>query len=70
MAELGLGLAGFAGVAASFGGRARAYGKVDLSRLMVLFICAGSVFAGSLAVVAFAAMGFEGATYTKVSVLA
>jgi hypothetical protein len=62
LAELGLGLAGFAGVAAAFGGRARAYDKVDLNRLMVLFVCAGSVVAGSLAVITLAALGFERAT--------
>ena len=62
LAELGLGLAGFAGVAAAFGGRARAYGKVDLSRLMVLFVCAGLVVAGSLATIALAALGLESAT--------
>jgi hypothetical protein len=62
LAELGLGLAGFAGVAAAFGGRAREYGKVDLSRLMVLFVCAGSVVVGSLAVITLAALGIEGET--------
>ena len=60
LAELGLGLAGFAGVAAAFGGRARDYGKVDFSRLMVLFSCAGFVVAGSLAVTTLAALGIEG----------
>jgi hypothetical protein len=62
LAELGLGLAGFAGVAAAFGGRARAYDKVDLNRLMVLFACAGSVVAGSLTVITLAALGLERAT--------
>ena len=62
LAELGLGLAGFAGVAAAFGGRARAYGEVDLNRLMVLFFSAGSVVVASLAVITLASLGLEGAT--------
>jgi len=72
LAELGLGLAGFAGVAAAFGGRARSYDKVDLNRLMVLFACAGSVVAGSLAVITLGALGLEAATIfvTVSSVLA
>jgi hypothetical protein len=52
-------LAGFAGVAAAFGGRAREYGKVDLNRLMVLFCCAGLVVVGALAVTALAAFGID-----------
>lgn len=66
LAELGLGLAGFAGVAAAFGGRARDYDKVDLNRLMVLFLCAGTVVAGSLAVIALAALGLGRATIFSV----
>jgi hypothetical protein len=48
MAELGL--AGFAGVGSAFGGRSRKYSKIDLTRLMVLFLSAGSVVADSLAI--------------------
>jgi len=60
MAELGLALAGFAGVGSAFGGRRREYGDIDLIRLMVLFLSAGSVVAGSLAVIALAYYGFNG----------
>ena len=62
LAELGLGLAGFAGVAAAFGGRSRNYGSIDLLRLKVLFFCAGSVVAGSLAIFTFASYGLEDTT--------
>ena len=37
IAELSLALAGFAGVAAAFGGRDRSYAPVEISRLRVLF---------------------------------
>jgi len=37
IAELALALAGFAGVAAAFGGRDRSYAPVELTRLRVLF---------------------------------
>jgi hypothetical protein len=59
MAELGLALAGFAGVGSAFGGRGRKYSEIDLIRLMVLFLSAGAVIAGSLAVLTFAAYGLE-----------
>lgn len=65
LAELGLGLAGFAGVAVAFGGRARAYGRVDLNRLIALFVCAGFVVAGSLAIIALAVLGLEEATVVR-----
>ena len=59
MAELGLGLAGFAGVAAAFGGRSREYGTTDLVRLKVLFFSAGSTVAGCLTVFTFASYGLD-----------
>jgi hypothetical protein len=62
LAELGLALAGFAGVAAAFGGRAREYGKVDFNRLMILFACAAIVVAGSLLIITLAAQGLADAT--------
>lgn len=62
LAELGLALAGFAGVGSAFGGRFREYGKIDLIRLMVLFLAAGSVVAGSLAVLTLASYGIDDAT--------
>ena len=37
VAELALGLAGFGGVAAAFGGRDRSYAPVEITRLRVLF---------------------------------
>ena len=62
LAELGLGLAGFAGVAAAFGGRSRVYGDLDLIRLMVLFFSAGSVVAGSLAIFTLDSFGLNHTT--------
>ena len=59
LAELGLGLAGFAGVGAAFGGRSRDYGSIDLLRLMVLFFSAGSAVAGSLAILTLASYGLD-----------
>jgi molybdopterin molybdotransferase len=68
MAELGLALAGFAGVGSAFGGRGRKYGEIDLIRLMVLFLSAGSVVAGSLAVLTIASYGLDHSTvYSIVS---
>jgi hypothetical protein len=37
IAELALGLAGFGGVAAAFGGRDRSYAPVEITRLRILF---------------------------------
>jgi len=69
MAELGLGLAGFAGVGSAFGGRSRDYGTIDLIRLMVLFLSAGSVVAGSLGIFTLASYGLDEATiYSIVSI--
>lgn len=48
IAELAVGLAGFAGVAAAFGGRDRAYAPVELTRLRALFVHAALVLASSL----------------------
>jgi hypothetical protein len=48
IAELSLGLAGFAGVAAAFGGRDRSYAPVEISRLRVLFTHAFLALATSL----------------------
>jgi hypothetical protein len=68
LAELGLGLAGFAGVGSAFGGRSRDYGRIDLIRLMVLFLSAGSVVAGSLAILTLGSYGLNDATnYSIVS---
>jgi hypothetical protein len=43
-----VGLAGFAGVAAAFGGRDRAYAPAELTRLRALFVHAALVLASSL----------------------
>lgn len=55
-------MAGFAGVAAAFGGPARSYDEVDLSRLKVLFACSGAVIASSLAVISLGTLGLEAET--------
>ena len=62
LAELGLGLAGFGGVAAAFGGRSKDYGSTDLVRIRALFFLAGSVVAGSLAILTLASYGLDDAT--------
>ena len=49
-AELSLGLAGFAGVAAAFGGRQRSHGPGDENRLFGLFVSAGVTLAGCMAI--------------------
>jgi hypothetical protein len=49
-AELSLGLAGFAGVAAAFGGRHRSYRPGDENRLVGLFVSAGVTLAGCVAI--------------------
>ncbi len=49
LAELSLGLLGFAGVAASFGGRERAYGTADRHRLGTLFFGSSMVLASCVA---------------------
>ena len=48
LAELALGLAGFTGIAAAFGGRERVYSHADQLRLLGIFVAAGSALAGSL----------------------
>ena len=50
LAELALGLFGFTGVAATFGGRDRSYSILDKVRMEGIFILASSVMLGSLAV--------------------
>ena len=48
IAELAVGLAGFGGVAAAFGGRDRSYAPVELTRMRALFAHAALVLASSL----------------------
>jgi hypothetical protein len=48
IAELALGLAGFAGVAAAFGGRDRSYAPVELTRMRALFVHAALALSCSL----------------------
>jgi len=48
LAELALGLAGFTGVAAAFGGRDRTYAATESFRIEGIFLMAGSVMVGSL----------------------
>ena len=58
VAELALGLAGFAGVAAAFGGKDRSYAPVEIFRLMSLFIVAFLALALSLVTISLLALGF------------
>jgi hypothetical protein len=58
VAELALGLAGFAGVAAAFGGRDRSYAPIENFRLQSLFIHAFLALALSLVTISLLALGF------------
>jgi hypothetical protein len=49
-AELSLGLAGFAGVAAAFGDRQRSHGAGDENRLFGLFVSAAVTLGGCVAI--------------------
>ena len=57
VAELALGLAGFGGVAAAFGGKDRAYAPVELGRLRSLFTHAFLALAVSLLTISLLALG-------------
>ncbi len=59
LAELALGLAGFTGVAAAFGGRDRVYSEADRSRLQAIFLAAGCVLVGSLCALTLTAAGWS-----------
>ena len=50
LSELALGLAGFGGVAAAFGGRERAFQATELIRLRAVFFGGGVVLGGALAI--------------------
>lgn len=67
IAELSIGLAGFSGVAAAFGGRERVFQPVERIRLTAVFVQAGSVFASCLAIYAVAAAGFSQASQFQVA---
>ena len=62
IAEISIGLAGFSGVAAAFGGRDRSFRRTERIRLTGVFVMAGSTLAGCLAIYATAAAGFIAAT--------
>jgi hypothetical protein len=62
LAELGLGLAGFTGVAATFGGRDRVYSPADRVRIESIFTLTGATIFGSLAALTFSAAGISPAT--------
>jgi hypothetical protein len=62
LAELALGLAGFTGVAGTFGGRDRVYSPADQIRIESIFTLTGSVMAGSLVALTLDAAGSSSAT--------
>jgi len=71
LTELAIALGGFAGVAAAFGGRDRAYSISERIRLMTIFLSAGGALAGSLCVLAFASAGaLAGPAFVWASALA
>jgi hypothetical protein len=61
-AELALGLCGFTGVAATFGGRDRSYTVLDKVRIEGIFTQAGSVLLGSFAVLTISVWASSSAT--------
>ena len=59
LAELAVGLAGFTGVAAAFGGRDRSYSDPDRARLLSIFLSAGCVLIGSLCALTLTSAGWS-----------
>jgi hypothetical protein len=59
VAELAVGLAGFTGVAAAFGGRDRKYSDPDRVRLLAIFFSAGCVVVGSLCALTLSSAGWS-----------
>jgi hypothetical protein len=59
LAELAVGLAGFTGVAAAFGGRDRRYSDPDRARLLSIFLSAGCVLVGSLCALTLTSAGWS-----------
>ncbi|MFT5442727.1 MAG: hypothetical protein ACI8W3_001771 [Myxococcota bacterium] len=59
VAELAVGLAGFTGVAAAFGGRDRKYSDPDRVRILSIFLSAGCVLVGSLCVLTLMSAGWS-----------
>jgi hypothetical protein len=57
LAELALGLAGFTGVAAAFGGRDRTYAAIERFRLEGIFLTAAGAMVGSLCVLTLTGAG-------------
>ena len=70
-AELAIGLAGFTGVAAAFGGRDRVYSSADKIRIEGILLLAGSVLVGSLCVLTLTGAGLSApATFGWASLVA
>lgn len=70
IAELSLGLLGFAGVAAAFGGQERAFSEADRLRLLGLFCNSAIPLFGCLSVYVMSAASLEGGvTYTLAGLL-
>ena len=70
-AELALGLAGFAGVAAAFAGPSRSYGPLEMSRLSGLFFNSGLTLGGSVLLLTLAAAGVKTElAFTTLSIVA
>jgi hypothetical protein len=58
-AELSIALAGFSGVASTFGGRGREFSPIDRGRLDAIFLFSGASLAVSLLVITLADAGFS-----------
>lgn len=75
MAELALGLGGFTGVAAAFGGSDRVFSLAERTRIQAIFLASGAVLAGSLCVLvapsagATASVAHAGASILGIAVL-
>ena len=59
LAELAVGLAGFTGIAAAFGGHDREYSDPDRVRLLSIFLSAGCVLVGSLCALTLTSAGWS-----------
>jgi hypothetical protein len=59
LAELAVGLAGFTGVAAAFGGGDRSYSAPDRARLLSIFLSAGCALVGSLCALTLVSAGWS-----------
>jgi hypothetical protein len=66
LSEIAIAVAGFAGVAAAFGGRDRSFEPIELVRLTALFQYSGAVLGGCFGLLALVAAGLSSAGAIRV----